>query len=238
MKSMHSLPAVLLPGLLLGITSIATAQWLGQPDATPLLSESMVFEDAQVDGRPLRTYALRSAEPADVALARIIDGWRGASEVPMVRATSAGWQIASRLTPHGWETVQMRTDAVGSTGFRTLWRHTSGLVQSPRPDWLPQGAKLLHAVTSRDGERHGTTIIAILPTTPVVARRELTRELTARGWREDRVPADRLHAAMVTRKHGDRAVVLLRRAHEELVLLIAAAPDGSGLTAHHIQGRP
>lgn len=237
MRRAHLLLAASLPGMLLSWAGTASAQQPSLSEATLHLNESVVLQDAQVDGRPLRTYALRSPEPVDAALARIVDGWRGSSEAPMVRATSGGWQIASRLTPHGWETVQMRADAAGSTGFRTLWRHVSGPVQSSRPDWLPRSAKLLHAVTSRDGERHAMTVIAVLPTAPAEAMRELTRELVARGWRQDRIPADRLHAAASAHKHGDRAVVLLRRPHEELALLITASPGGAGLTAHHIQGQ-
>lgn len=236
MRTAHVFLAASRAGLL-GLAGIASAQQPSLSDATLRLDETVVFQDAQVDGRPLRTFALRSPEPVDAALARIVDGWRGSTQAPMVRATSGGWQIASRLTPQGWETVQMRADAAGSTGFRTLWRHVSGPVQSPRPDWLPRSAKLLHAVTSRDGERHATTVIAILPTAPADAMRELTRELLARGWRQDRIPADRLRTAVSTHQHGDRAVMLLRRPHEELALLIAASPGGAGLTAHHIHGQ-
>ena len=234
MRLTHRLLALWL-SLPLSPAGFATAQGSSQSAVVTHLQESLVFNDAQVDGRPLRTYVVRSAETAEAALVRIVDGWAGSTASPTVQASSGGWRIASRLTQHGWETVQMRSDATGSTGFRTLWRHVSGPVPSPRPDWLPESAKLLHAVASRDGERHGTTVVAVIPAAPVVTVRELTNELTARGWRKDRVLADRLNAAMAAYRLGDRAVVLMRRAHEELVLSIASAPGGTGVTAHHTQ---
>lgn len=203
----------------------------GSTAALPGVRESIVFDAARLQGHPMQASALRSSEPAALAIDRIDRQWRATPGTPVVRSRTGAWLIASRLTDRGIETVQLRDAGEGSEGFRTRWgRRTSA---ASLPDWLPAGAGSVQRIESKDGSRGGITTIAALPGSVPAMHRALLEALGARGWKTD--DTARLQPAVRAAERAGQALALMRRGYEEMLISIGPAPGGAALIAHQTE---
>lgn len=183
---------VVVAGLGMLVAMSQTFAWAHAQSARPMAADangmveaarvSTVLADGSVDGRPVRIDRVVATETAAEAAHRTAARWRQDGD-PVILLRSGPWQIASRLTPSGYQTAQLRDIAGGrSEGFIASWPLGPLPDRAAPPAWWPSGARLLRTVESTDGPRRAVTRIGDIALAPAAARGLIAARLIGQGW--------------------------------------------------------